>query len=551
MRKRAGGFGILSMMTAGVLALALRGPGQPPVLAAQGESKAAAIDPKALPADATVVLAIRSGELLKKPVYKPLIDSLSESKGGAGSFPFQKIESALVMWRAGFEVDPNLPPVPPPSRVVVRTIEPYDWKAFIKAQNFNGEEREVKGKTYVRAGNDPFGFCFGVVDDRTMAIAPEAEMQRLLAGDKDPDGAHAWDDAWKQVARGQAAIVVDGAWLAAQIKKFEESQFGEAAKAKLEPFKPLWEDAKGIAISVDESTGLALDAVATCETEDGAKRVAEAFDAIVTLSKPAVEGIQADLAAKEETKAPAKLVEEGILPLLNNIKIDRDGKTVRVRGAAKFDVKLAVDSFALAIKSSRASAKRVQSINNLKQIMLAMHNYHSAHDTFPPPAIKSKEGKPLLSWRVAILPYIEQQGLYEQFHLDEPWDSEHNKALIDKIPPIYRAPSAKTKATSSCYYALTGPDAIFKEDGTKIQEITDGTSNTIAVVEADRDIPWTKPEDIPYDADKDLPKLGGISEGGFNVGFADGSVRFLKKDIDEQTLRALITRAGGEVVQIP
>jgi prepilin-type processing-associated H-X9-DG protein len=551
MRTRAGGFGVLLTMTAGVLALALRGPGQPPALAAQGESKAAAIDPKALPADATVVLAIRSGELLKKPAYRPLVDALGERKSGPAAFPFEKIESAMVLWRAGVEVDVNGPPVPPPSRVIVRTVTPFDWKPFVKAQAPNAEEREVKGKTYVRLGNDPFGFSFGVVDDRTLAIAPEAEMQRLLGGDKEPDGAHAWDDAWKQVAKGQAALVVDGAWLAAQIKKFEDSPFGEPAKAKLEPFKPLWEDAKSIAISLDESTGLALDAVAISETEDGAKRVADAFDAILTLSKPAVEGLHADLAAKDETKAPAKLFEQGIIPLLENTKINRDGKTVRVRGAAKFDVKLAVDSIALGIKSSRDAAKRAQSTNNLKQIMLAMHNYHSTYDTFPPPAIKSKEGKPLLSWRVAILPYIEQQGLYEQFHLDEPWDSEHNKALIDKIPAVYRAPNAKTKATSSCYYAFTGPDAIFKVDGTKLQEITDGTSNTIAVVEADRDIPWTKPEDIPYDAEKDLPKLGGITEGGFNAGFADGSVRFLKKDIEEQTLRALITRAGGEVVQIP
>jgi prepilin-type processing-associated H-X9-DG protein len=541
-------------MTAGVLALALRGPGQPPALAApQGAPKATAvIDPKALPADATLVLAIRSAELLKKPAYKPIVDILGESKSGPAAFPLDKIESAFVMWRAGGEVDPNGPPIPPPSRVIVRTTTPYDWKAYAKAQNPSGEEREVKGKTYVRIGNDPFGFSIGVVDDRTMAIAPEAEMQRLLAGDKEPDGAHAWDDAWKQVAKGQAALVVDGAWLAAQIKKLQDSPFfGEQGKAKLEPFKPLWEDARSVAISVDETTGLSLDAVALCETEEAAKRVADAFDAVVTLSKPAVEGILADLAAKEEAKAPAKFLEEGILPLLNDIKIDRDGKTVRVRGAARFDVKLAVETFAAAIKSSRAAAKRSQSINNLKQIALALHNYHSAHDTFPPPAIKSKEGKPLLSWRVAILPYLEQQALYDQFHLDEPWNSEHNKALLDKIPPIFRAPNAKTKATSSCYYALTGPDAIFKEDGTKLQEITDGTSNTIAVVEADREIPWTKPEDISYDAEKDVPKLGGISEGGSNAAFADGSVRFLKKDIDEQTLRALFTRAGGEVVQIP
>jgi len=97
------------------------------------------------------------------------------------------------------------------------------------------------------------------------------------------------------------------------------------------------------------------------------------------------------------------------------------------------------------IEVARASAARVQSMNNLKMLALALHNYYNANKHFPLPASSSKDGKPLLSWRVYILPYLEQDSLFRQFHLDEPWDSPHNRTLIDKMPSIYRLPMSKTE----------------------------------------------------------------------------------------------------------
>src|SRR6202789_1676353 len=94
-----------------------------------------------------------------------------------------------------------------------------------------------------------------------------------------------------------------------------------------------------------------------------------------------------------------------------------------------------------AVQAAREAARRAQCVNNLKQIGLAMHNYHSANDAFPMPAITDKDGKPLLSRRVAILPYIEKQELYNKFKLEEPWDSPHNKALLKEMPTTYLCPS--------------------------------------------------------------------------------------------------------------
>jgi prepilin-type processing-associated H-X9-DG protein len=205
-----------------------------------------------------------------------------------------------------------------------------------------------------------------------------------------------------------------------------------------------------------------------------------------------------------------------------------------------------------AVQSAREAARRAQCVNNLKQIGLAIHNYLSANDAFPGPAITDKQGKALLSWRVAILPYIEQQGLYNKFKLDEPWDSPHNKALLKEIPLTYACPSRPGgEPFTTTYRVFTGKGALFEEGReTKIVDVTDGTSNTIMVVEAKGAVPWTKPDDLTFDPAA-VPSLYGAASnhpGGFNTLFADGSVRFIKTSISVQTFRALITRAGGEVV---
>ncbi len=204
-----------------------------------------------------------------------------------------------------------------------------------------------------------------------------------------------------------------------------------------------------------------------------------------------------------------------------------------------------------AVQKVRAAAARTQSMNNLKQIGLALHNFHDANRAFPAHAIYSRDGKPLLSWRVAILPYIEQDALYRQFKLDEPWDSEHNKKLIAQMPKIYLPPDAPptTEPGQTYYRAFVGGGAVFERGprARKITEIADGTSNTILVVEAAEPAVWTKPDDLPYDPAKPLPKLGTAwRPAGFLALLADGSVRMVAPTIGEKTLRAAITAAGGE-----
>ena len=206
-----------------------------------------------------------------------------------------------------------------------------------------------------------------------------------------------------------------------------------------------------------------------------------------------------------------------------------------------------------AVQSAREAARRAQCTNNMKQIMLAMHNYHSANNIFPED-ITDKDGKPLLSWRVAILPYVEQAELYNKFKLDEPWDSPHNKELLKEMPKLFLCPEPG-QARALHDHATVGSPAPGRSSRpgrtSASQTITDGTSNTIAIAESKDAVPWTKPDDLPFDqaAKPSLYGAGSIHPGGFNVGFADGSVRFIKNSISTIVFKALITRAGGEVMQ--
>jgi len=204
-----------------------------------------------------------------------------------------------------------------------------------------------------------------------------------------------------------------------------------------------------------------------------------------------------------------------------------------------------------AVQSAREAARRAQSMNNLKQIGLAMHNYHDVYKTFPPAYTTDKQGKPLLSWRVLILPFVEQAGLYQEFHLDEPWDSEHNKKLIARMPLVYRSPNSQAPPGKSNYLTVRGERTIFPgKEAIGMAKIVDGTSNTILAVEANdaSAVDWTKPDDFVPDPKAPTKGLVGLRPAGFNVLMADGSVRFLSDATSAGILQALFSRDGGEVV---
>lgn len=198
---------------------------------------------------------------------------------------------------------------------------------------------------------------------------------------------------------------------------------------------------------------------------------------------------------------------------------------------------------------------RPRSSNCLKQILLALQNYHEVYGRLPPAIVRDKDGHPLYSWRVAILPFIEESSLWKQFHLDEPWDSPHNSALIETVPRAYNPSYSDYSPGMTRYQVLVGPGTPFEEGKVTFAEFTKDRRSNLLVVEAEEPVLWSKPCDLAFDPNGPLPRLYMRhldtvdflclhlwQYDGALAGYADGSVRFLPATTDEQELRAMISR---------
>jgi hypothetical protein len=228
------------------------------------------------------------------------------------------------------------------------------------------------------------------------------------------------------------------------------------------------------------------------------------------------------------------------------------------------------------VAAAQTAGNRSRSFNHLKMLGIAMHNYHDVYGHFPPQAIRDKSGKALLSWRVALLPYLDEESLYKEFHLDESWDSEHNRRLLERIPDVFASPLldsalrakgitnylaplskappsvAATAADDSQKPLVNGTNEMIFDvvQGTQIRRITDGTSNTIMVLEVDpkAGVPWTKPDDLVIDERNPLEHLHCGPQAGFASAFADGSARFIKDTVKAQTLMHLLQMNDGQPI---
>jgi hypothetical protein len=203
----------------------------------------------------------------------------------------------------------------------------------------------------------------------------------------------------------------------------------------------------------------------------------------------------------------------------------------------------------------RAKAERDLASRRLNRVLAALLRYESAHKHFPASALYSKGGRPLLSWRVALLPYLGEAALYKEFNLDEPWDSPHNKKLLKKMPEAYRPLAPKLAAAQqTTILAPVGEATMFSgRRGLRIVDVPDGVSRTIFLIDADdaHAVEWTRPEDLKYDPKDPFHGLSARYGKVYLVGFVDGSVQFLPASIRRETLRALFTRNGGEAVDYP
>ncbi len=228
--------------------------------------------------------------------------------------------------------------------------------------------------------------------------------------------------------------------------------------------------------------------------------------------------------------------------------------------------------FALALpmrEGVRAPVRSAVCRSHMKQVVLALRNYHDDYGCFPPAYLADEDGQPMHSWRVLILPYLEEEDLYEQYRFDEPWNGPSNSRLADEFArgfQCFQYHSGRS-ATSTNYLLITGDGTAWADGRAPTRDdFTDGTANTIILAEtADSNISWMEPRDLTLEeAMRGINRVSGIGisswhpakgrykgQGSANVAFADGAVVNLKNDFPLDELEELLTYQGGEAVERP
>jgi hypothetical protein len=449
---------------------------------------------------------------------------------------------------------------------ILAVNKPFDRDKFLK-QLGKTTPRKGRNGDFVVDENEAVAVRF--VNDRVMAFGTAQAIQRMV--DNAPPGKAGPLSAGLELAAGNRPIVAGFNVTALPPQAIEEVLRREVP----EPLHPLFK-AQSITLSMDLDGDGHVHAKVNYpdgpSTDAAEKAVGVATEMARTLIaqtrtklSATVFGEGKDAKVEDVPFAAASLLGLGALQhaedILKSQPVKRSGDALTASIALPPHFKSALGTAALAgsmlapaVGKLQDSAARAKGANNLKQIGLALHNYHDVNNGLPPASIVDKKGKPMLSWRVMILPFIEQDNLYRQFKLDEPWDSDHNKKLIDRIPPVYMLPVKGAKPGHTHYRVLVGNGSMWDWiQGTQFAQITDGLSNTIMVVEAAEGVPWTKPDELEFDPLKDLPKFGKAYKGGFYVLFGDGSVRFISDSAvtnTPQNVKAMITKGGGEVIQI-
>ena len=463
----------------------------------------------------------------------------------------------------------------------LRFTEPFDQAKTVQSYCPGAKAKMAGGKEYFAEEQGSGSIYFP--DDRTLVFGPGATLESYLTWAPKADGGLTPAIALAAAGKSPMVAAVNVATL----------PLPPGAKEQVPPdFRPLMRTRLVIA-TMDLADRVTLTMKLTYTDPDAAAEGERALKAAAKLGRSQLQALKAE---PEKALYGGDPAVDGVRPIgdlpmavaavaaigavnyadeiLADLPVVRDGNTLAASvtlppwmtqylGTSVMSAGLMLP----AVQKVREAAARAKSTNNLKQIAIAMHAYHDANGAMPPAAIVDKKtGKPLLSWRVAILPYVEQGHLYEQFKLDEPWDSPANLRAASYLPPVYADPRmpakfkkiggeiGKPEMPDMTYYKVfTGKDTAFPDTGKGVQlhRIADGTSNTIMAVSGGDPVIWTKPDDIPFDPKKPLPDLSKPFDI-LLVAMCDGSVRAIVwKSLDEATRKNLIMASDGNPVYIP
>ena len=460
--------------------------------------------------------------------------------------------------------------VPPlagaPSYVIlVRLAERIDLSTLSQRLIGHTAPGNRDGQPYLRS-QDPNLPSLLWVGDATLLIAPEHLLSQLLStSSSEPD------DFAKEylVCQGDDVAVLVNLHGLRPLIQMGLNQATAQIPPEFHEYLELAELLRLVRLRISVSGAGPLELAVSANNEPAAERVEELLESLgAMLRDRATQQAEMMLSSDDPVEQAmgryihriSTLLSEQLMPPREGdrftlCKIDPEG------GAESQLQMIAVSGFLVglllpAVQAAREAARRNTSMNNMKRILLALLNYEATKGVFPAYANFDDDGKPLLSWRVHVLPFMEEhQHLYNQFRLDEPWDSEHNRRLIPLMPLVYADPSSPLPPTEgrSHYLGVKGKGLAFdgSKEGRKFAGIRDGSSNSILVVQCNDSatVPWTKPQD--WETNGATPLMGlanGPHPAVFIAGFFDGHVETIANNIDAGLFKKMLTVAGGEVI---
>jgi hypothetical protein len=510
----------------------------------------------------------RPSEHLKNPVlaelHKFITESAPPSRDRALLVNLPKIDSLRVsvgQSRSLWSMEPSSQPV-----IIYHTTDAAASSEIFKILSSGLDAKttsELKSPIYT---HKPFGppseqtdpnawkLQRGVTQLDPQTIVQSDNIELLLKTLTAKPISPPWAGDFVTLAQAQSVYLFD----LVQFRELLKDEGGPQGGIEMMVFnsvKALWEQADYAFVKLDTTQGVQLSAFAKSSNAESAQRFKGALEGLIALAKGFLPIAKQEL-AKLNQIAPGQgdqLYSE-LEALATSIKVTQNGtQTLLTLSIPQETLARLAKTMMPAIVAARGAALKAQSMNNLRQIALAMHNHLDANRAFPSAVVLGPDGKTTHSWRVAILPFIEEQALFNQYKVDEPWDSENNKKVAATIPAVFRSPNASSAANCTNYVVLTHANGVFNDTpaakGTKIRQVIDGTSKTIMVVETNVDIPWTKPEDIAIVDGQPLPQLGLPGATTFNAALCDGSVFQLSTKLTD-AFRNLVIRNDGNLVNI-
>ncbi len=531
---------------------------------------------KWMPAETELILHLKVAEVWNAPLLKGLLsgplvqEQVQKMQLATGLAPtdidsvtigvkdLQKAQQAGPMMALG-----GPPPTDSLSLVVIRSKKPVDpAKLLSQLAALDPTKSKIAdhgGKQYLEAVTSPSAPAFGawLADSSTLISGTTTELFAAMdRGETNtPRAGFRGIDATSHLVFAMCPINPQS------LSQSSPPLPPGTSPAIAEMQKAIQESMTAFGLGIGVTGGVDLRTSIVSKDSAGSANIKVGLEAAVSEGKSM-------LTAKQSTTPPL-LFELGEM-LLNNVKVSDQNQVALVStnipdSAQQKLEQLPTVAMGMMLTGGLAggginppaaannAVDEAQAKNNLKQILLALHNSHDINSTFPATCNRDSEGKPLLSWRVHILPFIEQNDLYKQFHLNEPWDSEHNRQLVPQMPATYASPDDEELKNQGLtrYVVPVGTGMAFDgQAGIKLTDFQDGTSNTIMALEvaAAAAVEWTKPDDLTIDLSEPFRNLGGSRGDHFLVAFADGTVRVIKDSIVAETLKAIFTRKGGEKV---